>query len=166
LDPLGPGASFGTDAHHAHTRPDGLYHYHGNPVALFDGEPGPSGSPVIGFAADGFPIFGSSFKDGSGAVRKAVSGYIPRSGARPSLPTEPGGSYDGTYVDDHEFAGAGDLDACNGMTVGGQYGYYITDAYPWVMGCLSGTPDPSLAKHRWGQVITGNADAQINRPSF
>jgi len=33
-DPMSPSASFGTDAHHAHTQPDGHYHYHGDPLAM------------------------------------------------------------------------------------------------------------------------------------
>lgn len=141
-DPLGPGNPFGADAHHAHTQPDGTYHYHGGPVAMYDDMPGASGSPVIGFAADGFPIYGPYFFDGS-TVRKAISGYALKVGTRPS---GPGGTYDGTFVDDYEFTGAGDLDACNGMTVDGQYGYYVTDAYPWILGCFHGTPDPSFGK--------------------
>ena len=28
----------------------------------------------------------------------------------------------------------------------GQYGYYITDTYPWVLGCFKGTPDSSFNK--------------------
>lgn len=147
LDPLGPASDFGVDGHHAHTQPNGSYHYHGNPNAMFDDFPGPSGSPVIGFAADGFPIYGSYFLDpASGAVRKAESGYTLRAGTRPSSATDPGGSYDGTYVDDWEYTAAGDLDACNGMTVDGQYGYYVTDSYPWILGCLTGTPDDSFDK--------------------
>jgi len=147
LDPLGEQGGFGTDMHNAHTQPNGLYHYHGNPMALFDDSPSVDGSPVIGFAADGFPIYGSYFKDpASGEVRKALSGYSLRAGARPSGDGEPGGTYDGTYNDDYEFTGAGDLDECNGMTVGGQYGYYVTDAYPWVIRCLSGTPHNSFGK--------------------
>ena len=56
-------------------------------------------------------------------------------------------SADGTFVDDYEYvAGAGDLDECNGMTVDGAYGYYVTDAYPWVLGCFRGTPDESFTK--------------------
>ena len=58
----------------------------------------------------------------------------------------PGGTYDGTYVDDYEFTNAGDLDECNGMTVDGQYGYYVTDTYPWVIKCHSGTLDASFNK--------------------
>ncbi|MCY0095967.1 YHYH protein [Hoeflea ulvae] len=148
LDPLGPGAGFGADIHHAHTQPNGQYHYHGNPMAMFDDQPGADGSPVIGFAADGFPVFGSWFKDESGAVRKAISGYSLKPGARPSSASDPGGDHDGMYVDDFEFTGTGDLDACNGMVVNGQYGYYVTDSYPWVIKCFSGQPDPSFAKPR------------------
>lgn len=148
LDPLGPGAGFGTDIHNAHTQPNGQYHYHGNPMAMFDDHPGAEGSPVIGFAADGFPIYGSYFKDATGKVRKAKSGYTLKSGTRPSSATDPGGAYDGMYVDDYEFTNAGDLDACNGMVVNGQYGYYVTDSYPWLIKCFSGKPDPSFAKAR------------------
>jgi hypothetical protein len=145
LDPLGPGNGFGTDLHHAHTQPDGTYHYHGDPMALFDQSPGPEGSPVVGFAADGFPIYGSYFNDGT-AVRKAVSGYTLKQGNRPTGSLDPGGVYDGKYVDDWEFTDSGDLDSCNGMWVDGQYGYYVTGSYPWVMHCLVGTPHSSFAK--------------------
>lgn len=146
LDPLGAGDFFGHDAHNAHTQPDGSYHYHGSPKALFDDSPGAQGSPVIGFAADGFPIYGSYFIDGEGSLRKALSGYTLKSGTRPESAEDPGGTYTGRYIQDFEFTDAGDLDACNGMTVDGQYGYYVTDSYPWILGCLSGTPDPSFEK--------------------
>lgn len=147
LDPLGTNHKFGADAHNAHTQPDGSYHYHGNPNAMFDDDPEANGSPVIGFAADGFPIYGSYFLDtATGTVRKATSGYTLKQGTRPTSATDPGRTYDGTYVDDWEFTGSGDLDACNGMTVDGQYGYYVTDTYPWVIGCLSGVPHDSFDK--------------------
>jgi hypothetical protein len=147
-NPLGTEDKFGADEHNAHTQPDGGYHYHGNPQALFDDEPGGSGSPVIGFAADGFPIYGSYFRDPeTGEVREAVSGYTLKEGARPAGDENPPGDHDGTYYDDYDFTGsAGDLDACNGMDVDGQYGYYVTDAFPYLMFCLSGTPDPSFGK--------------------
>lgn len=147
-DPLGPGNSFGADIHNAHTQPDGTYHYHGSPNAMFDDKPGSDGSPLIGFAADGFPIFGSYFKDpATGTVRKATSGYTLKAGARPARDNQnPGGLYTGMYIDDYEFTDAGDLDACNGMTVNGVYGYYVTDTYPWVLACHSGTPHASFSK--------------------
>jgi YHYH protein len=147
LDPLAEEGGFGTDVHHAHTQPDGTYHYHGNPNAMFDDAPGLSGSPVIGFAADGFPIYGSYFLDVNMTVRKAISGYTLKVGSRPGPDANnPGGIFDGTYIDDYEFTAVGDLDECNGMTVDGQYGYYVTDAYSWVLNCFRGTIDPSFNK--------------------
>ena len=148
IDPLGTDSKFGADEHNAHTQPGGLYHYHGGPNAMFDDNPGPNGSPVIGFAADGFPVFGSYFLDSnSGQVRKAVSGYTLKTGSRGTRSdTNPGGAHTGKYNDDWEYTGSGDLDECNGMTVDGQYGYYVTDSYPWVIKCLRGTPDDSFVQ--------------------
>ncbi len=144
-DPLGGPGKFGTDEHNAHTQPDGTYHYHGNPLALFD-QPSPAApSPVIGFAADGFPIYGSWILDGD-TLRKARSSYQLKPGNRPG---GPGGPHDGTFIDDWEYvAGSGDLDACNGMVQDGSYGYVVTDGYPHVMGCFTGTPDASFRKRR------------------
>jgi len=144
-DPMAPGAGFGADEHNAHTQPNGAYHYHGNPVALFEQDTPISPSPVIGFAADGFPIFGSYIADGN-TIRPATTSYRLRSGRRPG---GPGGTYDGTFVDDWEYvAGSGDLDQCNGMFQDGVYGYVVTEAYPHVIGCFMGTPDPSFQKRR------------------
>lgn len=145
-DPMSPKNSFGTDNHNAHTQPDGSYHYHGNPKTLFDFSKVVE-SPVVGFAADGFPLFGSYFKDSAGTVRKARSSYRLKSGSRPSGGGSPGGVYDGTYRDDYEFvSGLGDLDSCNGMTVNSIYGYYITDEFPYMTNCFRGTPDSSFRK--------------------
>lgn len=146
-DPMHPGNSFGTDGHNAHTQPDGAYHYHGDPLAMYD-DSGEAESGLIGFAADGFPIYGP-YIDDNGTIREVVSGYTLKAGARESQPDEaafPGGDYDGTFIDDYEFTGAGDLDECNGMMRDGSYGYYVTRSYPWVIGCFSGTPDPSFQK--------------------
>ena len=141
VDPLDTASRFGADSHNAHTQPNGSYHYHGNPNAMFDSNPTAEGSPVVGFASDGFPNYGSYFKASDGIVRKAKSGYRLKQGNRPSGANNPDGAYSGLYIDDFEYANAGDLDACNGMTVNGQYGYYVTDSYPWIMACLTGTPD-------------------------
>lgn len=146
-DPMSPSSTFGTDDNNAHTQPDGAYHYHGDPRSMYD----PSGneaSGVIGFAADGFPIYGP-FIDDEGAIRRVASGYTLKSGARVSQNGEgafPGGNYDGQFIDDYEFSDAGDLDECNGMTRDGSYGYYVTDAYPWVIKCFKGSPDSSFNK--------------------
>ncbi|WP_234494201.1 YHYH protein [Vibrio maritimus] len=156
FDPMSSLNRFGTDEHHAHVQPDGTYHYHGNPMAMFEqdcegGEP----SPVIGFAADGFPIYGSCFRDpADGVVKAATSSYQLKSGIRQAVTgyTTPvaGGSvvsnrYDGQFRGDYEYVVAlGSLDECNGMTIEGQYGYYVTNAFPWVLNCFKGDVDSSF----------------------
>ena len=144
IDPLGSDGFLSADTHNGHTQPNGLYHYHGEPRALYDDNPGPEGSPVIGFAADGFPVYGPYFLDSdSGQIRKARSGYTLKEGTRPS---GPGGIYDGFYNEDWEYTDAGDLDRCNGMTIDGQYGYFLTDNYPWIIKCFVGSPHFSFNK--------------------
>ena len=146
LDPLGTEGSFGADSHNAHTQPTGVYHYHGSPNAMFDEDDDTAVSPVIGFAADGFPIYGSYFDD-SGTIRKATSSYELKEGSRGTESDDnPGGDYDGEYIDDYEYTASGDLDECNGMTVDGQYGYYVTETYPWVIACYTGASDSSFSK--------------------
>lgn len=148
-DPMFAGNGFGTDDHNAHTQPDGAYHYHGSPGALF-ADTGDVASPVIGFAADGFPIFGP-YIEVDGVVRAARSGYTLREGDRVSIDGEgafPGGQHDGTYRDDWAFTDAGDLDACNGREHDGVYGYHVTDSYPWVLACFTGTPNASFDKRQ------------------
>jgi len=163
-DPMSPLNSFGTDKHNAHAQPDGTYHYHGSPVALFnvDCDITAETSPVIGFAADGYPVYGSCFSD-NGNVRKAQSSYALKAngGTRQGVSgyTTPSAStgniasnnYDGQFRGDYEYVeNSGDLDECNGMTINGQYGYYIIDAYPWVLNCYKGTPDSSMNKQGAG----------------
>lgn len=145
-DPMSPAAGFLVDSHNAHTQPDGTYHYHGEPKALFSSE-GDTISPVVGFAADGFPILGSYIND-NGSIRKVIPSYQLKPGARPTGSDQPGGNYDGTYRDDYEYvSGLGDLDECNGKTVNGNYQYYITESFPYVLGCFKGTPDASFSKN-------------------
>lgn len=157
-DPMSSLNQFGTDAHHAHVQPSGEYHYHGNPMALFNQTCDSEVSGVIGFAADGYPVFGGCFKDSSGTIRKAVSSYALKNsgGQREAVsgyqtPVAGQGSiksnnYDGQFRGDWVYqAGVGDLDECNGMTVDGQYGYYVTDQFPWVLNCFKGQIDASFA---------------------
>jgi hypothetical protein len=300
LIPLEYSTKFGADIHNAHVQPDGTYHYHGNPNAMFDDSPSGDGSPVIGFAADGFPIYGSYILDEqTGNYLKALSGYTLKKGTRGStveiylldpledsrnfcidivgskesadtqrglqahtcysyqgeisvdqgfdknriseyeffMPsfevcmtfnstdndlalsvcngselqkftfltngnivvnsdpnlcvtvdqndareggggnpvhlirelkteecqeslsiyqswgirstktnTNPGGDYTGLYEEDWEWTDSGDLDECNGMDYKGEYGYYITDSYPYIINCLKGEPDASFNK--------------------
>lgn len=157
-DPMSSLNTFGTDEHNAHTQPTGRYHYHGNPMALFESTCGDNPSGVIGFAADGFPIYGSCITDpDTGAIRKASSSYALKNsgGARQAVSgytTPVGGTgtvassnYDGQFRGDYEYVmDSGDLDECNGMTVDGQYGYYVIDEYPWAVACFKGNVDGSF----------------------
>ena len=161
-DPMSPLNTFSTDSHNAHAQPDGTYHYHGNPMAMFEQNCESQGvaSPVIGFAADGFPIYGSCFTDlVSNSVKKAQSSFVLKNdgGVRvdaDGYTTPVAGQgvvvsnlYDGQFTGDFEYvAGSGDLDACNGMTINGQYGYYVTDSYPWILACYKGEVDDSFIK--------------------
>lgn len=149
FDPMFAGNGFQTDTNNAHTQPSGAYHYHGNPNALFD-RSGNTESGTVGFAADGFPIFGSYIKE-DGVVRKVRSSYQLKPGNRPVI--DVGGSsaqyseqpYSGAFRQDYQYVeNSGDLDICNGMWKDGYYGYYIIDEYPYMLGCFSGTQDDSF----------------------
>lgn len=150
---------FGADAYLAHTQPNGLYHYHGMPTALYDVDcDGTVASPVIGFARDGFPIFGPCFLDevssADGEYRTAQSSYQLKSGVREDVegyetPYVVGNvvsdEYNGQFLGDFEYVeGSGDLDECNGMEVDGVYGYYVTTDYPYVIACYRGTPSTNF----------------------
>ena len=124
---MGPGNKFGLDKNKAHVDMRGLYHYHGMPSSLGSAKQG----TLIGYAADGFEIHYM----GQGAK----SGYSLKSGKRPSGNGNPGGRYDGSFVEDYAYTGSGTLDECNGGTLDGKYVYFATDAFPYYPRCLMGT---------------------------
>ena len=163
LIPLEYSTGFGVDIHNAHVQPDGTYHYHGNPNAMFDDAPSGEGSPVIGFAADGFPIYGSYILDEqTGNFRKALSGFTLKEGNRGDrTDSNPGGEYSGLYEEDWDWTGAGDLDECNGMVYQGEYGYYVTDSFPYIINCFKGEPDPSFDK---GAAVQNGSMGVNERP--
>ena len=141
----------GLDANYAHVQPTGAYHYHGLPVGLMQdlGWRADAASPLIGWAADGFPIYALTAQI-DGQVAQLTSSYQLKSGQRPGG-SAPGGAYDGSFVQDYAYvAGSGDLDQCNGIWLvtqdypAGSYAYVLTADYPVVPRCLSGTPDASF----------------------
>jgi hypothetical protein len=120
-------------------------------------------SPLLGFAFDGFPVYGAygfANANGSGGVRRIVSGYQLRSiTTRTTLPNGtqlPPNQYGpavstqyplGYYLEDFEYVtGLGDLDTYNGRVAvtpeypAGTYCYWTTmdaagnTAYPYVVG--------------------------------
>lgn len=144
---------FGFDSNKAHLQPQGLYHYHSTPVAFYR-KRCTGGPEVIGFASDGFPVYDGCFADASGNLRHAVSSYQLKSGKRQQVgsyrtPYRVGdvksNNYDGQFIGDYQYvAGSGDLDQCNGMTINGQYGYFATSGYPYVLACVTGKPSRSF----------------------
>ena len=152
----------------------GTYHYHAitHPLQEDNDQIQPpsngNGSPVIGFANDGFPIYGHWFVDGHNQLVRAESGYetyatdsrTPIPGALHGTPPTPWdianrpddfasdfGLEMGRYEQDWYFAGTGNLDECNGaFDVDGDYGYYTTDKYPFTPPCTFGDRDPSFGK--------------------
>ncbi|MEN1785820.1 MAG: YHYH protein [Bacteroidota bacterium] len=144
----------GLDCNNAHVQPTGRYHYHGTPsnyvdLLNIDG----SEMVKVGYAADGFPLY---YKYGFAAdgitIVALESGYQlksePRGGDGVSAPD---GCPDGYYFQDYEYLSDNTtLDACNGRfgktpEADEAYYYVITDNFPSMPLCFSGTPDASFS---------------------
>jgi len=157
-DAKGNAFSLGLDANDAHVQPNGAYHYHGIPVALLTRLSG--GRPamtLVGWAADGFPIYAKwgyrTAGDSASGLAVLKSSYRLKVGRRPAGDGQPGGTYDGSFVEDFEYvAGLGDLDECNGRSgvtpefPGGTYYYVLTAEFPFIPRAFRGTPDPSFQR--------------------
>ncbi|MEM7152760.1 MAG: YHYH protein [Myxococcota bacterium] len=118
-----------------HTAMGGRYHYHGLLVECLIGDvPVGEPSPIIGFALDGYPIYGpvGCLDNDCNEVMRLQSGWV-----QTGNPT--------TYAwDNHEYMPSDDptvLDECNGR-VGpdGNYRYHATETFPYVLGCYRGQP--------------------------
>ncbi|PQO44087.1 YHYH protein [Blastopirellula marina] len=149
----------GIDANHAHVQPNGAYHYHGLPSEFLKelGVPKNSHSPLIGWAADGFPIYAlygyKDPKDANSEIVELNSSYQLKQGARPGGSRGPGGKYDGTFLADYQFvSGQGDLDECNGRYCvtpdfpEGTYAYFLTQQWPVIPRAYRGTPSSDFAR--------------------
>ena len=140
----------GLDASNGHVQPGGAYHYHGLPLGLVDEQAPHRHSALIGYAADGFPVYARYGQPDGLAVRAVQPSYRLKVGMRDG---GPGGAYDGTFVEDYEYVpGLGDLDEANGLETvtpdhpGGTYAYFLTDAFPVIPRLFAGTPDPSFLR--------------------
>ena len=143
----------GLDCNSAHVQPTGKYHYHGSPVLFLDSLNVPTDAmTLIGYAADGFPIYYKyAYSDSSNSNSTIVamsSSYQLKSGNRGGDGvTAPCGMYDGVYSNDYEYvSGLGTLDEANGRTgitpeyPSGTYYYVITDEFPSIPRFFRGTP--------------------------
>lgn len=144
-----------------HPDAKGTYHHHANPIALYS-DPSSAHSPIVGFALDGFPIYGpfgySTPTNASSNIKRMASSYQLRSitqrtilpDGSTSTPAGPNVSSSfplGMYCEDYEYVnGLGDLDSLNGRYCvtpeypSGTYAYFIaTDskgspAFPYILG--------------------------------
>jgi len=139
--------NLGLDSSNAHVQPTGTYHYHGNPVGLSQLVTRSGHSPLIGWAADGFPMYLDrgyvKAKDAKSGYKTLKSSYQLKTGTRAS---GPGGTYNGDYTQDFEYVvGSGDLDAGNGRVQvtpefpKGTYCYIITAGFPYIARQFRGT---------------------------
>lgn len=129
----------GFDFNEAHVQPDGEYHYHGYPTELVELYKDGQDLVHLGFAADGNMIY----YDTTGTVESSweiTSEERSRSGCTyrnnevdiDNIPK-------GVFVSDWEYnTEIGNLDACNGAFVDGEYAYFVTQTYPYISRCLQG----------------------------
>lgn len=146
--------SLGLDCNNAHVQPNGRYHYHGTPSAYLDDLGTADGTEMIkvGYAADGFPIYYKyGFADNGTTIVAHESGYQLKTTERGGDGlSAPDGCPDGYYFQDYEYvSGISNLDECNGRygktpESDNEYYYVITDNFPSVPLCFSGTPDASF----------------------
>ena len=140
------GISF--DACLGHPAPNGAYHNHVNPACLYNYTNTTVHSPIIGYAFDGFPVYGAyayTNTNGTGPIKRMTPSYVlaPSTGsvllgantasaaATPTTPTTRNGGppVNSTYplgnmLEDYVYvAGSGDLDSHNGR-------FCITPEYP------------------------------------
>ncbi len=140
------GVSF--DACLGHPAPGGCYHNHVTPKCLYNSTLTTVHSPIIGYAFDGFPIYGAyayTNTNGTGAIKRMTPSYVlapstgsvllgANSASAASTPTTPttrvgGPPVNATYplgnmCEDYIYVtGSGDLDAHNGR-------FCITPEYP------------------------------------
>jgi hypothetical protein len=134
-----------------HPAPNGEYHHHVNPLCLYNDLDSANHSPVIGYAFDGFPVYGAyayTNTNGTGPIKRMISSYVlstatTRTNGPAVSTTYPAGCFCEDYI---YTAGSGDLDAHNGRFCitpeypSGTYAYFVTidqnqtPVYPFVIG--------------------------------
>ncbi|MEM1213757.1 MAG: YHYH protein [Planctomycetota bacterium] len=158
--------NLGLDRSNAHVQPTGAYHYHGIPVGLLKAEAEPKQMTLLGYAADGFPVYGplahQDPNDPASPLIKLNPSYQLKPGRRPTGSNNPPGRYDGTFTADWRYVeGAGHLDEANGRNgvtpeyPEGTYYYVLTDTFPFIPRHFRGEPDPSFRKGRGGDERRG-----------
>ena len=178
IEAIGPrGAILGLDFNNAHVQPTGAYHYHSVPVGLIEaivGEESARKPILIGWAADGYPLYGpwgyTDPKDPESSIKRLTPSWRLKEGTRPSKPKGPGGRYDGTYQQDfHYVAESGDLDECNGRFgvtpefPEGTYYYVVTETFPFISRNWKALPSSGMRKPGGGRGADHRRDGDTPR---
>lgn len=126
------------DSGNGHPDPNNIYHNHFNPIQLCDVVSGSAHSPIIGWAFDGWPIYGpfgySTAMDNTSPIERMTSSWSLRNITTRTIlydgtdvtdgPAVSGTFPLGTYIQDYGYtASSGDLDYYNGR-------YCVTPEYP------------------------------------
>ena len=159
----------------AHPQQDGAYHSHATPYRFYD-FPSTSHSGIVGFANDGFPVYGpygyANPNDNSSPIVRMESSYTLRSitqrhtladgtvlNASEYGPDVSATHPLGEYIADYEYInGLGDLDDHNGR-------WCVTPEYPSGTYCYFVTTDASGAPafpYYFGETYYGNPVPENN----
>src|SRR6218665_911877 len=145
-----------------HPQQQGEYHHHVSPKCLYNMNNTQSHSPLIGYAFDGFPVYGAyayANTNGTGGIKRMESSYVLSTNSSRTNGPAVGGNYPaGCFIEDYVFTqGAGDLDFRNGR-------FCITPEYPQGIYAYFVTLDASgqpafpytFFKSYYGVVQSGN----------
>ncbi len=128
----------GFDACLGHPQQQGEYHHHVSPTCLYDQLDSTHHSPVIGYAFDGFPVYGayghSNPNDTTSPIIRMKSSYVVSTNTtRVNGPAVNSTYPEGCFIQDFTYvAGSGDLDDRNGRFCytreypTGTYAYFVT----------------------------------------
>lgn len=144
--------NLGLDDNNAHVQPTGEYHYHGVADVLMNTLEWDD-VVHVGYANDGFPIMYSKLGTYTPSFSLSTD---EREGIsctyRGADVVVQGTSADGTYGEDYDYIeGLGNLDACNGTYLDGEYVYFVTEDFPFGPRCLNGEVSGGQWGPQWGQ---------------
>ena len=120
-----------------HPQMQGEYHHHVSPTCLYNDADSTHHSPIIGYAFDGFPIYGAyayTNTNGTGAIKRMISSYVLSAATTRTNGPAVNSTYPtGCFIEDYSFvAASGDLDVRNGRFCvtpeypAGTYAYFVT----------------------------------------
>jgi hypothetical protein len=120
-----------------HPQQQGEYHHHVSPTCLYDDADSLNHSPIIGYAFDGFPIYGAyayTNTDGTGPIKRMEPSYVLSTATTRVNGPAVGGMYPaGCFIEDYIYTvSSGDLDQRNGRFCVtpdyplGTYAYFVT----------------------------------------